>query len=184
MKGKLRKGAIEMNKKQIMKRAWEIARNGAKKFGGKVREYFAIALSIAWKEVKAMATKLIGSEKQVKWAKDIIARIEAAKPKMKKACVQFVNERPAKTEDAAKRKKESLNEALAFIDSLTDFPLFKNQASMYITYFRFIKKEEDAYELLWKLFLYDDVCQMISKRAKNILENAYRKINREMVMGE
>lgn len=155
-----------MNKKQIMKRAWEIAKDGAKKFGGKVREYFAVALSIAWKEMKMMATQLIGSEKQIKWANDIIARIEAAKPKMKEVCVNTYNERPA-------FKEEYLKEALSFIDNLTDFPLFKNQASMYIKYFGFIKKEEDAFELLFKLFLYDDVCQMISKRAKAILSKTY-----------
>lgn len=173
-----------MNKQKLMKRAWEIAKNGAKKFGGKVREYFSIALSIAWKELKNMTAQLIGSEKQIKWANDIITRVEAAKPKMKAACIQFVSERTTKNETFIKRNQEALEEALNFIDSLTDFPLFKNQASMYIKYFGFVKKEEDAYELLWKLFLYDDVCQMISKRAKAIMENAYQKINREMVMGE
>lgn len=40
--------------KQVMKRAWELAKEGAKKFGGKVREYFASSLSIAWKEQKQM----------------------------------------------------------------------------------------------------------------------------------
>ena len=38
----------------VMKRAWEIARNGVKKFGGKVKEYFSIALKLAWKELKNM----------------------------------------------------------------------------------------------------------------------------------
>jgi predicted amidohydrolase YtcJ len=33
---------------KIMKKAWEIAREGQKKFGGKVKEYFAQALRIAW----------------------------------------------------------------------------------------------------------------------------------------
>lgn len=63
--------------KNVMKRAWEIAREGVKKFGGKVKEYFAVALKLAWKEFKAAVAnengyvKLIGSEKQVKWANDI-----------------------------------------------------------------------------------------------------------------
>lgn len=35
-----------------MKRAWEIARQGQAKFGGKVRSYFAEALKMAWSEVK------------------------------------------------------------------------------------------------------------------------------------
>lgn len=36
----------------VMKRAWEIARNGVKQFGGMVKEYFAVALKMAWAEVK------------------------------------------------------------------------------------------------------------------------------------
>lgn len=37
-----------MNKKQIMTNAWKIARNGAAKFGGSAKEYFAESLKIAW----------------------------------------------------------------------------------------------------------------------------------------
>ena len=39
--------------KNIMTRAWEIAREGQVKFGGKVSEYFAEALKMAWAEAKA-----------------------------------------------------------------------------------------------------------------------------------
>ncbi|PFN11619.1 hypothetical protein [Bacillus cereus] len=38
----------------VMTKAWEIAREGFKKFGGKVKEYFAIALKTAWKIAKEM----------------------------------------------------------------------------------------------------------------------------------
>lgn len=38
--------------RKIMTRAWEIARNAVEKFGGKVKEYFAQALKMAWKEVR------------------------------------------------------------------------------------------------------------------------------------
>ena len=38
--------------KNVMTRAWEIAKQGQKKFGGKVKEYFSSALKLAWKEVK------------------------------------------------------------------------------------------------------------------------------------
>lgn len=38
--------------KKVMKRAWEIAKEGQKKFGGKVKEYFAQALKMAWAIVK------------------------------------------------------------------------------------------------------------------------------------
>lgn len=39
-------------KKEVMTLAWEIARKGAIKFGGSVREYFKMALKQAWCEVK------------------------------------------------------------------------------------------------------------------------------------
>lgn len=41
--------------KNVMARAWEIAKEGAAKFGGKVKEYFQQALVMAWAEVKEVA---------------------------------------------------------------------------------------------------------------------------------
>lgn len=38
----------------IMKKAWEIAREAAKRFGGKAAQYIAGALRMAWKEVRKM----------------------------------------------------------------------------------------------------------------------------------
>ena len=49
--------------KKVMKKAWEIAKEAAKKFGGRAIEYIAMALREAWKEIKTMA-------------KDITERIE------------------------------------------------------------------------------------------------------------
>lgn len=45
--------------KNIMKRAWEIAKEAVKKFGGKVRQYFSEALRMAWKEAKNVAKKIV-----------------------------------------------------------------------------------------------------------------------------
>lgn len=42
-----------MTKKDIMIKAWRIAREGQKAFGGKVREYFAQALKMAWAQAKS-----------------------------------------------------------------------------------------------------------------------------------
>jgi hypothetical protein len=39
-------------KKEIMVNAWRIAREGQKAFGGKVSEYFAEALKMAWAQAK------------------------------------------------------------------------------------------------------------------------------------
>lgn len=46
-----------MNTRNIMTRAWEIARSAFIKFGGRVREYISIALRMAWAEAKAEAAK-------------------------------------------------------------------------------------------------------------------------------
>ena len=46
--------------KEIMTNAWKIAKNAAKKFGGKAIEYIAGALKMAWKMAKGL------SEKQIK----------------------------------------------------------------------------------------------------------------------
>ena len=40
-------------KKEIMRSAWAIAREGQKAFGGKVREYFSEALKMAWAQAKS-----------------------------------------------------------------------------------------------------------------------------------
>lgn len=38
----------------VMTRAWEIAKEGQAKFGGFVKEYFAMSLRAAWAELKGM----------------------------------------------------------------------------------------------------------------------------------
>lgn len=53
--------------KQIMKKAWEIAREAAAKFGGKAAEYMSEALRMAWAEIRGTAKKVI----------DRIAELEA-----------------------------------------------------------------------------------------------------------
>ncbi|BFH14960.1 hypothetical protein WJ0W_000891 [Paenibacillus melissococcoides] len=43
-------------KKHVMTGAWEIAKTGAKRFGGSAKEYFAAALRMAWAEKKGAKT--------------------------------------------------------------------------------------------------------------------------------
>lgn len=76
--------------KNVMKKAWEIAREGAKKFGGKASDYIAEALRMAWALIKEgtndmikhaeqvkgtieqlQVNNLTGTVKQVAWAEDI-----------------------------------------------------------------------------------------------------------------
>lgn len=99
-------------KKQIMKRAWEIAREGQRKFGGKVSEYFAISLKLAWKEVKAAMEKaqLKGTPKQVAWAEaireNVITYIETCFEKG----LEWFEAREAKNERIAQTKKEGIEQ--------------------------------------------------------------------------
>lgn len=53
-----------MNKStQAMRKAWEMARNGQRKFGGKVLEYFSQSLKMAWALVKKQISNERGSVK-------------------------------------------------------------------------------------------------------------------------
>lgn len=60
-----------MNTKQIMIEAWNTARCAAVKFGGRASQYFAEALRMAWASIKNALATMVGSEKQIAWAKDI-----------------------------------------------------------------------------------------------------------------
>lgn len=102
-------------KKQIMKRAWEIAREGQKKFGGKVREYIAIALKLAWKEVKTAKAgtakaQLKGTPKQVAWAEairqNVISYIEICFEKG----LEWYEAREGENERIAQTKKEGIEQ--------------------------------------------------------------------------
>lgn len=65
----------------VMKKAWEIAREGQERFGGKVSEYFAIALKMAWEEAKE--TKTIKVTTMHGYHKSYVARITGKHPKYK-----------------------------------------------------------------------------------------------------
>lgn len=71
--------------KNVMTKAWEIAKEAVAKFGGKVKEYFAEALKMAWaiekaevEVVKVPATIEIelsgGSRKHKSWVAEIVDR--------------------------------------------------------------------------------------------------------------
>lgn len=62
--------------KNVMTKAWEIARKGAAQFGGSVKSYFAEALKIAWVEIKNVATTIEialaeGSRNYKSWVAEI-----------------------------------------------------------------------------------------------------------------
>ena len=45
--------AGRLDKRALLRRAWGLARDGARRFGGPIRAYFAEALRQSWAEVKA-----------------------------------------------------------------------------------------------------------------------------------
>ena len=131
--------------KQVMKRAWELAKQGVVKFGGKVREYFAASLSIAWKEIKQMSEKtieLVGSEKQIKWANDIRERILTFAELLKPQFEILMETQIAKQTDADKiatlevAKQTGLNYIADIATSV--------EATYYINKFRTVKEVQDA----------------------------------------
>ena len=65
-------------KKEIMKRAWEIARQGQEKFGGKVSEYLSEALKLAWKDARKVRIAV-----NYGWKKSYLAKIKGTHPKWK-----------------------------------------------------------------------------------------------------
>lgn len=63
--------------KNVMTIAWKIAKDAVAKFGGKVKEYFAEALRMAWAQVKnevgAIEIELSGgSRKHKSWVAEIV----------------------------------------------------------------------------------------------------------------
>ena len=62
-----------MKMKNVMTKAWEIAREGAAKFGGKASEYFAKALKMAWAIIKKGVDMMDHKEKFIELVKEFIA---------------------------------------------------------------------------------------------------------------
>ncbi|WP_304335222.1 hypothetical protein [Conchiformibius steedae] len=70
----------QINAANAMKKAWQIAKDAAAETGKKASLFFRSALKMAWAEIKNTPEitiaaielpELEGSEKQIKWAKDI-----------------------------------------------------------------------------------------------------------------
>lgn len=64
------------DKKQLMKNAWTIAKEGQKAFGGKVSEYFAQALKMAWAQAKsAIDVETLEKKGFSRWTKGDMDRL-------------------------------------------------------------------------------------------------------------
>lgn len=49
---------MQINKRHLFKYAWKIARKGAKKFGGRIREFFSEALKMAWVSIRSLISRI------------------------------------------------------------------------------------------------------------------------------
>ena len=130
-----------------MVRAWEIAKEGVKKFGGKVKEYFAMALKLAWKEAKRIAAnevgaiQLMGSEKQIKWAEDIrevvVENIDSVFAVLDKS---FEENKKEMSEKKLVRAQNTLEELKKIA---TDFIANENNAASWIDKFKAVTRERN-----------------------------------------
>ena len=117
-----------------MKRAWEIARKGQEKFGGKVSEYLSEALKMAWAEVNQDDKPgFVGSEKQIKWANDIYPKV-----------VNMVDELIAEVEEYAERKSEATKNAFNRYVELVNEMKQETKAGFWIDRFGYVKTHNDV----------------------------------------
>lgn len=143
--------------KKVMVRAWEIAREGAKKFGGKVIEYLAEALRMAWAEVKMIAKdekgsiQLKGTEKQVKWAKAIREQYMKA---FDEFYVMFQESKYGKKVENIEEAKKDIYEA---VFNQTD-------SKYYIEKMRFIGES---------LYTEQAMCDFLNEQLKELIEERH-----------
>jgi len=122
--------------RNVMKKAWEIAKEGQKKFGGKVKEDFAQALKMAWaiakkgmdyvKRVKgtidlekAKITEMKGTPKQIKWAEDIRNRaLRALLNEVTTEEYESINKVPGKKNEIITRPVKGLFNSMRSLEGI------------------------------------------------------------------
>ena len=75
-----------------MVRAWEIARDAVKKFGGKVKEFFSMALTMAWEEVKEGAAMASNRVKELQESLNITLELAEKLEAVEKAVQEYYSE--------------------------------------------------------------------------------------------
>src|SRR5690625_3481822 len=80
--------------KNVMVRAWEIAKDGQKKFGGKVSEYSSEAVKMDWAEARAPQTVKLTTTSGSRTHKSWVAEIVGTHPQWKfdRTCLDAVEE--------------------------------------------------------------------------------------------
>ena len=104
--------------KNVMKNAWDIARNAARNFGGRASEYIREALRQAWADAKSGAgaadfPRLVGSEKQIAWAADIRGQVAVNVARALKLSESDITDHGDDLPDAFFRELHALHKAQA-----------------------------------------------------------------------
>ena len=74
--------AATYNLSCVLRRAWDLARIGARRFGGTARQYLREAMRLAWAHEKAAAERVASEERVRAAAFDIVAIQQAAKARL------------------------------------------------------------------------------------------------------
>ena len=81
-------------KKQVMVRAWSLAKEAVKKFGGRAVDFFRSALTIAWEEIKNGVFVEVRTDRAAQLAKSLNVTLKLAERlvEVEKAFQEYWNE--------------------------------------------------------------------------------------------
>ena len=104
----------------VMKTAWEIARKGQKRFGGKVSEYLSESLKQAWFEYRIFQERVESTRKLLNEFKELALEAKEYKPKTQVIDVEEVL-KAATRENAYKlyvHTRKKVNQARKYLKQL------------------------------------------------------------------
>lgn len=159
--------------KNVMVRAWEIAKKGQEKFGGKVSEYFAEALKMAWAEVKQDSKpEFTGSPKQIKWANNVYPGV-----------IKMLDELVAEVEEYAKRKSEATQNAFNKYVELANKMKQETKAGFWIDRFGYAKTHNDVAYCVNQYVLENEEENLLIETIADRIGRASTKLTQRAILG-
>ena len=76
------------NRRAVMARAWALARHGARRFGGTVRQYLPEAMRLAWAHEKKAAAERVAMEERVRETAAFLVSVQQAAKARREAAHQ------------------------------------------------------------------------------------------------
>ena len=80
--------AATYNLSCVLRRAWDLARIGARRFGGTVRQYLPEAMRLAWAHEKATVVRLVAQEERIRETADFLVSVQQAAKARREAAHQ------------------------------------------------------------------------------------------------